>query len=133
MACVPDACHGVLHKLGGDEANAAPYILVMFVYLSCQRVYGAVHGLTALALAPVRPSFFGFQISGFTDTFVPICSHSASMLTLHRSWQCSVLADFCPVDIEEDGECATPFGVYCCLLSFHDYVGFGLLNGDSEA
>ena len=40
---------------------------------------------TAFALRPLARPFSGFQMSGLTDTFVPICSHSASMLTLHNN------------------------------------------------
>lgn len=89
--------------------------------------------VTALALRPSARPFSGFQISGFTDTLRAYLLPFGVYADLAQKLACSVLADFCPVDIEEDGECAAPFRCIVVFILFHDYMGFGLLNGDSEA
>ena len=104
----------------------------MLVYLGCQRVYGAVHG-HGIGTAPVGMPFFGIPDIRIHRYFRSYLLPFGVYADLAQKLACSVLADFCPVDIEEDGECATPFGCIVVFILFHDYVGFGLLNGDSEA
>ena len=52
-----DTLHGVFHKFGRYESEAALYFLIMFGYLRCQRVYGAVHG-DGIGTAPIGTTFF---------------------------------------------------------------------------
>ena len=74
-----------LTKFRRDKAQAVLYPKIMSGYLVCQIIYGAVHS-NSIFTPPLARPLSGFQMVGLTETFVPICAHSASMLTLHKSW-----------------------------------------------
>ena len=108
-----------------------PYILVVFAYLGCQRVYGAVHS-NGIGTASVGTPFFGVSDVRIHRHFRSYLLPFGIYADLAQKLACPVFTDFCPIDVEEYGECAASFRCIVVLILFHDYLGLWLLNGDSE-